>query len=145
MASQLRWFGKEFDRQLKAATFTGLNRAGTFYHAKCREAVSVPNTGKRVKRKLGNGTYTIYPNPSQPGEAPRLRTGFGQKNILKENNKERMWVRVGVGANAEYMANLEVGTKTVARRPWMIPTLRDNANVIGKLAATGGKSEIKNT
>jgi len=184
MASQLRWNGKQFEAMLKKATSDGLKRAGVFYHSKCQQAVSRPNTGKSVRRrskktlisvtsKLKNittktsyfdektatikqrkqlriinkkkfkttrmGSYTIYPNPSKPGESPRLRTGFGRKNIVINHDPKGRYVRVGVSQNGMYMFFLEVGTRNIARRPWLMKTLMENQKVIGALAASGGK------
>lgn len=143
MALELSWHGREFEQHLRQATAQGLNRAATFLHAECRREVSKPNSGKRVKVKKqtpgGNKrSRTIYPNPSKPGEPPKLRTGFGQRNIVKEFDAASMEARVGVTANAMYMFYLEVGTRTIARRPWLMATLLKHMNTIGKLAATGG-------
>lgn len=143
MASGMKWNGKAFEQRIKRATAHGLLRAGTFYHAKCREAVSRPNTGQRVKVKRqtpgGNRrSRTVYPNPSKPGESPRLRTGFGRNNIVVNHDPKGRYTRVGVTRNGMYMFWLELGTRHVARRPWLMRTLQENQDVIGKLAATGG-------
>jgi hypothetical protein len=159
MASQLKWNGKQFEQMLKKATADGLKRAGVFYHSACQQAVSKPNTGKSIKvkkrikvriRKDGKTdrrfkefrtvTRTIYPNPSLPGESPRLRTGFGRKNVVINHDPKGRWVRIGVSQNGMYMFLLEVGTRRVARRPWLLKTLMENQQVIGALAATGGRS-----
>lgn len=145
MASQLKWNGKQFEAMLKKATSDGLKRAGVFYHSKCQQAVSRPNTGRsvKIKRRVPGGnkrTRTIYPNPSKPGEPPRLRTGFGRKNIVINHDPKGRYVRVGIAANAMYMFYLEVGTRSIARRPWLLRTLMDNQQVIGALAASGGRT-----
>lgn len=147
MASELRWHGKKFEQRLKAATAEGLMRAGQFYHTKCQLAVSKPNTGKSVpvKRHSPGGnkrSRTIYPNPSKPGEAPRLRTGFGRNNIVVNHDRGGRWTRVGVTRNGMYMFYLEVGTRRIQRRPWLMKTLVENQEVIGRLAAVGGKKRI---
>jgi hypothetical protein len=144
MASQLKWNGKQFEQMLKKATSDGLKRAGVFYHSKCQQAVSKPNTGRsvKIKRQVPGGnkrTRTIYPNPSKPGESPRLRTGFGRKNIVINHDPKGRYVRVGVSQNGMYMFFLEVGTRNIARRPWLMKTLMENQKVIGALAASGGK------
>jgi len=146
MASELKWNGKEFIERLSKATAKGLMRAGQFYHTKCRLAVSKPNTGRSVPvtRQTPGGnkrTRTIYPNPSKPGEAPRLRTGFGRNNIVINHNPRAPWVRVGVAKNGIYMFYLEVGTRRIARRPWLLKTLMEHSDMIGRLAATGGKGK----
>lgn len=156
MASGMKWNGKKFEEHLKKATSEGLLRAGTFYHTKCRLAVSKPNTGVRKKyrdqskeakarrKAAGNNTTskTIYPNPSKPGESPRLRTGFGRNNIVINMDPKGEYVRVGVTKNGIYMFYLEVGTRRIARRPWLLKTLMENRVMIGKLAATGGKRRV---
>ena len=146
MASGMRWNGKKFEEQLKKATAQGLLRAGAFYHSKCREAVSKPNTGQsvRVRRQTKGGnkrTRTVYNNPSKPGESPRLRTGFGRNNVVVNHDTKGQYTRVGVSRNGMYMFYLEVGTRHIARRPWLMKTLLENQKVIGMLAATGGKKK----
>jgi len=188
MASELKWNGKQFEQALQMATAQGLLRAGTFYHQRCQQAVSKPNTGRSIKRRsrktlvsvesqLKNittktsyfdektatikqrkqlriinkkkfkttrmGSYTIYPNPSKPGEAPRLRTGFGRNNVVVNHDPNGQYTRVGVTRNGIYMFYLEVGTRHIARRPWLMRTLLENQEVIAKLAATGGRDKIK--
>lgn len=146
--SEMKWKGNQFQQQLKKATAQGLLRAGTYYHQKCREAVSTPNTGRsvRIKRKRPGGnttSRTIYPNPSKPGESPRLRTGFGRANVvINHKGGTRPHARIGVSKNGMYMFWLEIGTRRVARRPWLVKTLLENRELIGKLAATGGKSSV---
>ena len=145
MAGSMKWNGGQFEKQLKKATSEGLKRAGTFYQQRCVQAVSKPNTGVSVpvQRQSPGGnrrTRTIYPNPSKPGESPRLRTGFGRRNIVVNHDPKGEYARVGITKNAMYMFYLELGTRHIARRPWLVKTLRENQEVIGKLAATGGKT-----
>lgn len=146
MASRLKWNGKAFEKQLQKATSNGLLRAGVFLQTKCQLAVSqsAGPTTVRVKRQTPGGnkrTRTIYKTPSKPGQSPRVRTGFGRKNIVMNHKPgPNPYARVGVTKNAIYMFYLEIGTKRILRRPWLMKTLLENSDVIGKLAATGGKS-----
>jgi len=41
------------------------------------------------------------------------------------------------------MAFLELGTSHIAPRPWLVATLKKHWRMIGMLAATGGKGQIK--
>ena len=138
----IEWHGREFEQHLRKATAQGLHRATTYLHAECRRAVSKPNTGQRVKVKKqtkgGNKrSRTIYPNPSKPGEPPKLRTGFGARNVVMEFSRAEMVGRVGVTKNGIYMFYLEVGTRKIKRRPWLLATLLKHQATIAKLAATG--------
>jgi len=142
MATKLKLNGKKLVKELTVKSKNGLKRATVFYHAECRRAVSKPNTGVSVpvQRQTPGGnkkSRTIYPNPSKPGEAPRLRTGQGQRGIVFEFSEDGMSSRVGVTKAAMHMFYLEVGTRRVARRPWLLATLEKNQNTIGKLAAAG--------
>jgi len=137
---------RQFARLLRQATAEGIQRAGVFYHAKCREAVSTPNTGTRIKGGRDNqGRFlkgrTVYDNPSRPGEPPRLRTGQGRDEIVMEfnDNEKAPEVRVGVSAKGIYMIFLELGTRLIQPRPWLLDTLMKFREQIGRLAATGAK------
>jgi len=139
MAMKLVIRDRELTRQLKR-----------FFHARVREAVNRPNTGTRRKRKRstaagGKGSgYTTYDRPSKPGEPPRKRTGHGQSQIVWEFNGDNNApaARVGVKENGLYMAYLELGTRRIAKRPWLQATLERHKAMIGRLAATGGSGEV---
>lgn len=128
MAASLKWNGDAFEKQLKQATAESLRNATILYHTLCRRAVSVTNPRNR---ETGD-----YDSPSEPGEAPRLRTGFGRAGIVWEFDEEKIEGRVGVTLNALYMFYLEIGTKRIARRPWLLITLMTNQEAIGLVAAS---------
>lgn len=151
MAVVVKFHNKEFNQGFEKATATGLMRAGRYYHAEVQRVVSRPNTGVRRRRTRNTSRgrkgsmYTIYPHPSKPGEAPRLRTGHGRSNIVFQFSGWKTgnpWVRVGVTRNALYMFWHEVGGNGMARRPWMIPTLVRLASILGRLAMTETKSAM---
>jgi hypothetical protein len=71
-----------------------------------------------------------YDTPSRPDEPPRLRTGFGQRNIAYEIEPGRG--RVGVRKNARYMAFLDQGTRYIDPRPWLLATAK---KIWGRLQA----------
>lgn len=133
MSVKIRTYERQVHQQLLNATSDGLQRATIFYHSKCREAVNRPNSGER------RGKSYVYPNPSAPGEPPRKRTGWGQRHVVWEFDKGTMTGRVGVALAGLYMIYLELGTRLIAPRPWLVATLKANLAMIGKLAATGGK------
>ena len=150
MSVTIRTYEKKFHALIDQATAEGLQRAGIFYHTACKHKVNVSNAGVRKTRqrdtKAGKkgSTYTVYPNSSKPGEAPRARTGFGRQNIVYEynDNPKDPAVRVGVARNGKYMFWLEIGTKRVAARPWLLRTLLEHKEQIARLAAIGGKHRL---
>ena len=141
MRATIRWRGRQIKKNWQRGLEQGLRAAALFFHTQCRLAVSRPNTGKRVtvkrKRKGGNKrSRTVYPNPSKPGQPPRLRTGFGRRNITWERLGAgfRTRYRVGVRTNAQYMAFLELGTRRVRARPWLKTTLERTERQLKALA-----------
>jgi len=127
---------------LKRLTEKGLKRGTVFYHAQCRRAVSRSNTGVSVpiqrRSKGGNKTSrTIYPDPSKPGEPPKVRSGHGKANIIFGFSATELKSRVGVKKNNLYMIYLDLGTRSIKRRPWLTATLKKFAKQIGRLLASG--------
>jgi hypothetical protein len=142
MGVRLKLRDKEFIRALRGATGEGIQRATVFCHTQGRLLVNKPNTGRRVKVKRpvkgGNNTSrTVYDNPSQPGEPPRKRTGFGQRNIVWSYDPGKMVGRYGVTKNGLYMFFLELGTRRIAARPWMMKALTNNLRMVVALLQTG--------
>lgn len=128
MAVRLKFYDKEFERHMQKATAKGLQRAGVYLHGACQRAVNVSNPRNN---KTGE-----YDQPSKPGEPPRARTGYGRSNIVYEYNgiESAPAVRVGVRKNALYMFWLEIGTRRIKPRPWLVATLMRFKAIIGRLA-----------
>lgn len=142
MGVQVKIRDKEFLQALQNATNEGLQRATVYCHGQAQMLVNKPNTGKRVKIKRpvkgGNkSSRTIYPTPSKPGEPPKKRTGFGQRNIVWEYDSAKMVGRYGITKNALYMFFLEIGTRFIAPRPWMLKALTNNIRVVVALLQSG--------
>lgn len=144
MSVRLKVNDKELNRALSNATAEGLAQATQYYHSQLKIVVNKPNTGTRVKGRNGK-QRTIYNNSSKPGEAPHKRTGFGQRGIVREIDRKSLIARVGVTANAIYMYFLELGTKHIARRPWLMATLKKRKQIIARLFMTKSRQQIPNT
>src|SRR5262245_37109609 len=117
--ARVEWDGDKALGEVRTALVESVVRATVFLWQAVQKTLNTPNTGRRVKRKRGKGSYTIYPNPSKPGEAPHKRTGFGQRNVLYSIDRKEVSGRVGVSANAKYMAYHEAGD-----RPWLLVTVQ---------------------
>lgn len=130
-----------------------LTAVGSELHKLSRLAASRPNTGvtirfsaatrkRRKKSKFVNKTQrTIYPDPSKPGESPKMRTTFGQGEIVWGYSKSLQVARVGYTRAARYMTFHELGIRYKRRgkeqRPTIIPSLVDNQRrilMVGKRA-----------
>jgi hypothetical protein len=126
--TRIEWHGEDRAGEIRLVALASIQRATLYLWERCVEVLNVPNTGERVK---GRGrtpsgrrrTTTVYPHPSRPGEPPRKRTGFGQRSVKWEVDRDGVG-RVGVATNAAYLAYLEVGTVRVKPRPWLLATVK---------------------
>lgn len=139
MVAGMRWHGAIVSKAVRAQVFRGIKATTIALHAASRKAASVPNTGEAIaltrkpgasERKRNKTQRTTYPNSSKPGEPPRRRTGFGQKNIVSGWDRKTTSGRVGHGRNARYMMFHEVGIRYkragLQRRPTVVPTFVKN-------------------
>jgi len=109
----IKWYGdgvrakidKEVDKRIKRACVTIADHA--------REGAA------REQPTAGTGTRKRGLDPSKPGEYPKKVTGHGRRSIKWEYDPFSQVGRVGVGKEAEYMKWLELGTRRIARRPWL--------------------------
>lgn len=108
---QYRWDGTEQVAHIEAAGWEAVQRATVLLWQKCCQEVGISNPRP-------------HKTPSQPGEPPRLRTGWGQRNIRYELDRAKGVGRVGVGVNAKYMAFLDQGTRRIRPRPWLLATAK---------------------
>jgi hypothetical protein len=148
---ELKFKDKEFMDAIKKGTAQGMMRAAQFLHEKCRAAVNKSNTHRETKKfspkqqaaRRGQKTGVVYENMhnAYAGQPPFKRTGTGQANIVWEFNGSMVdpRCRVGVRKNGLYMIYLELGTRKIAARPWLIAMLKRYKSQIARLILTGGK------
>ena len=124
----LYWYGSQTSERIEGAAWEGVQRATEFFHRQLMFALNTPavKTSRTRTRNTAGGpkgsTYTVYV-PSAPGELPRKRTGFLQSSVQREYDESTLTARVGVTINAIYGLFLELGTKKMAARPWLLATL----------------------
>lgn len=140
--TRLTWSGDELAGEIRLTLTTWVQRATLALWTWCVEALNVPNTGERRKsrtRKTKSGraaSYTVYPHPSRPGEPPRKRAGWGQRNVKWEVDRDGVG-RVGVTQNAPYLAMLDVGTRDTEARPWLLSTAEAHADQLRAMVLEG--------
>lgn len=107
--------------RLREALLRGLRRATLHLWTQLQHTLNVPNTGVRVRLKSGR-RVTRYPDPSKPGEPPRKRTGWLQRNVVYRIDEKNLTSLVGINENAPYGLYLELGTTRMEARPWLFST-----------------------
>lgn len=134
MAVKLKWYGEELMALNRNKIAAAMEAWWVELQRLAREAASISNEGVAVSitqpRAGGNKTSrTAYPHSSRPGEPPRRRTGFGQKNIVGGFSWALMVARVGYTRAARYMTYHELGIRYSSgtqQRPTIIPAERHN-------------------
>ena len=87
---------------------------------------AVVDMNKSIKR--GDGRYH---HPSVPGSAPAVDSGTMKNSITHEIHISGDSVSGAVGStitNPPYPSYLETGTSKMAERPWLLPSVRENAD-----------------
>lgn len=120
------WNGPQAVQAVILDGWQGIVRCTLFLWERCSLAVGISNPRP-------------YRTPSQPGEPPRLRTGWGQRNIAYELDQAAGIGRVGVRVNAKYMAMLDQGTKHIRPRPWLWAIAAKHMPQLEALAKAGRK------
>lgn len=151
MTIAIAFHDDEFRRWLQASTAEGLQRAGAYLASQCKIAVNKANPHhKKVKlspsaskARGGQKTAKVYQNMHNQyaGKPPFARTGHGRDSIVSvyNGNPFSPMVRVGVTKNGIYMAYLELGTRKIKARPWLVAMLEKHQKTLGRLAVTGKK------
>ncbi len=151
MAITFRDNSAAFKTGLRHATAEGLQRAGVLLYNECVKAVNKSNTHRHVAKftpgqsakRGGQKTGQVFENMRNryAGQPPFKRTGFGQSQIAYNynGNERHPVVQVGVKKNAMYLLYLELGTRRILARPWLLATLKKNWDKIKRLAVSGGR------
>jgi hypothetical protein len=108
------WNGDHAKQLVFNAAWDGLLRAAVYYWQSVQNALNIPNTGTTIRGRGPAGqkkSFTVYSNPSKPGEAPHKITGWLQRHIQYWTDKGNLIVRVGLALGAKYGLYLELGVK----------------------------------
>lgn len=136
---------QQLDARMKLVARAALERVAAFLVPQLIEVLSVVNPGQRTAYKTKRtasgrrATHTVYGTPSQPGEPPRQRTGWGKGHVgyqIREDARGLV-LRVGVPGSAIYLGYHEAGIsyRVVGKqqRPWLAVTAKRYKDVIDAL------------
>lgn len=126
----IKWNGELAKRVIADATFEGIAAGAVAFHSGLQEALNTSagpyrrvRTRNTSRGKKGS-SYTAYKNPAGPGESPHKRTGWLQQWTIYELDRATISARIGVTRNATYGLFLELGTRKMRPRPFILKTLR---------------------
>jgi phage gpG-like protein len=136
---KMLWKGPQFLKQLYQHEGKNLERACIFLKNDIKKTLGVKSgpcndKGDRQAKgsthkgkKRSEGEY----NRSQPGEPPHLQCGELRRSMAHEVDKSKMVGRVG--SNKVYARYLELGTRRMAKRPFLKVALLRNRNTIKRI------------
>ena len=116
----MTWHGDEAIKRVNAVIEGRLQGAAMFVQSQARKNISRAQPTKLV-HGAGGGSYRRGLAPSQPGEFPKKVMGQLRQRITYEMDKNPL--RARVGTSLPYGKYLELGTRTMLPRPWLLPTI----------------------
>ncbi len=135
------WKGESVMASLRGTSLQNLREASIFLKGAVKETLSGNRSGRVYRVPGTRRNYTA----SAPGEAPASRTGTLRNAISHAVNKAKLTAVVGprlLGSdpNKQYPLWLEFGTKKMAPRPYMVPTIQRNKDTVIQIMKDGWDS-----
>ena len=132
----LDWNGAEFFLTATNATVEGMKKAAIFTQGVAKKMIGGTGTGRRYKRTKSGRFHTA----SSPGKPPARDMGILANSVSFDVKRKGFIVRGRVGpdinrirgkkgvdgrpiTDPEYGVYLEKGTRRMAARPWLIPSV----------------------
>lgn len=134
---KVEWHGEKAWAQAHTALVERIARATVLLWTELQLVLNTPAKGERRSRGKGKGSRLVYTEVSKPGEPPRKRTGWLQRHVRYEVDRQQPAGRVGVGIAAKYGLFLERGTRMMRPRPWLVTTARRLASRLRALISGG--------
>lgn len=125
---------KRLQENLEKNVRRALNRSGLIVAGKAKERIQRgPHTGKIYEKYNPRRTHQA----SAPGQSPATDTGFLVSNIKhKTVQRNGQDLEMVVASSAPYSDFLEFGTRNMAERPFLQPSLDESAKNIQKIFAS---------
>ena len=130
MSVTLKWYGSQVKTRLRGITGKRVRRAVIFLASAIKKELG------RSQPTRGVGAAKVGLDPSRPGEYPKKVMGHLRRGIAWEYDAGSMTGRVGT--NVEYGKFLELGTRKMARRPWLSKGLKNNRREIIRILKRRG-------
>jgi len=124
----MKWKGDEAMRLIRTEAANRLEGAGMFVRGKARENISRAQPTRLAHSRATGESYRVGLDPSAPGEFPKKVSGRLRLGVAYEVDRERLEARVGT--NVPWGKWLELGTRLMAPRPWLLKTILENVGTL---------------
>lgn len=133
MSSGLVWYGETVKLRIGQVAGARVNAAGRVLRDYIRVKLS---RSQPVRRRVSEkGVTKVGLDPSRPGEYPKKVTAHLRNTVQSEYDPSRKVARVGT--NTKYGKYLELGTRKMARRPWLSRAVRESRGLIQRVLSGG--------
>ena len=123
----MKWHGDEAAKRIRSEAGDRLDGAAMFLRGKARENISRAQPTRLVHPTAG-GSRRVGLAPSLPGEFPKKVSGYLRRGVASETDRTILQARVGT--NVSYGKWLELSTRKMASRPWLLRTVVENVPAI---------------
>ena len=115
----MHWYGPQAREHVRDQAARRIERAARGLRDYIRERLGVGHSGRFKGTPVPGATL----GASDAGDYPRMVTGHLRRNVQMEMDRSEL--RARVGTNVLYGKFLELGTRKMARRPWMSRALAE--------------------
>ena len=131
----MKWNGGQAVSLINAEVGKRVDAAARVLRDRAKELVSRGQPVRIYGKAAGRSRKGM--EPSKPGEPPKIVTAHLRLNIKKEYSRTLLEARVGVGTNVPYGKWLELGTRTIAARPWLSAAVYQSAGELHRRFGIG--------
>jgi HK97 gp10 family phage protein len=135
------WKGDAALKEIRRIAVYRLRAAAKHLVRVTKKNLSVPNTKPkfagtiRAMKKQQAREAKVHSGPSLPGEFPRKVTGNLRASVRYEMEDNQLAARVGT--DLDYGAYLELGTRYMEPRPWLLRTFARERQTLIKILREG--------
>ena len=133
--AKVKWYGDEFLSKMTQQLESRMDVCAQHIADEAKQLMrDTPTSGEIIKiiRRNNNPTgrnYHTRASRSMPNNPPAVQQG----NLLRSIDYERAGtLRRRVGTNLKYGLYLELGTRKMIKRPFLVPALKNSENFIEK-------------
>lgn len=122
---KIHWYGQQVFTLATKANNDAMHKATFMVERDVKKSFSKVGAGRVYKK--GKGKIHIA---SAPGQPPAIDTGALRSSIQSKVQVKGLNVVGEVGSDMPYSLFLELGTRTMAKRPYLMPAVRKDKRKI---------------
>lgn len=131
---KIKWYGTAVLTLATQANNDAMHKATLLVERDVKRSFPKVGTGRIYRRDVRSKTKkTKIHIASAPGQPPAIDTGHLRSSIQSKVQVRGINVLGEVGSDMPYSLYLELGTRTMEKRPYLMPTVRKDKRKIGEI------------